>query len=152
VGSELDRKNIRPQLLQDLRVLNESSGVLARVCSEALRTAEQFQSKSEGLKSDKLMSVSDRQELETMGRKLLELQKLIERLAAADQNLGLFSTMLTVMLHNLEGDQIADISKETMLSFKQLEQGALLMRSWIQHTLKMARPAAVAPLSLVPTL
>jgi ADP-heptose:LPS heptosyltransferase len=151
VGSELDRRNIRPQLLQDLRILEDSSGVLARVCSEALRTAEQFQSKSEGLKSEKLMSLSDRQELEAMGRKILELQKLIERLAAADHNLGLFSTMLTVMLHNLEGDQISEISKETVLCFKQLEQGALLMRSWIQHTLRLARPAAVVPLSLVPT-
>ncbi|MFN7684606.1 MAG: glycosyltransferase family 9 protein [Oligoflexia bacterium] len=150
VGSELNRQTIGPRLLQDLRALSDSSEVLLRVLSEAVRTSEQFQAKGSGLKSEKLMSVSDRQELEKLGRKLLELQKLIERLAAADTHLSLFSAMLTVMLHNLQGEQIAEISKETLLSFKQLEQGAELLRMWIKHTLKMARPAAVAPLSLVP--
>jgi len=151
VGSELSRASLNPSLLQDLRALEDSSGVLARVLSEAVKTAEQFHSKSAGLKSEKLMSVSDRETLETQGRKLLELQKLVERLAAADSNLALFSAMLTILLHNLEGEQISEISKETVHAFKQLEQGALLMRSWIKHTLQMARPAVVAPLSLIPT-
>jgi hypothetical protein len=151
VGSELSRASLNPNLLQDLRALEDSSGVLARVLSEAVKTAEQFHAKSSGLKSEKLMSVSDRETLETQGRKLLELQKLVERLAAADSNLALFSAMLTVLLHNLEGEQISEISKETVHTFKQLEQGVLLMRSWIKHTLQMARPAVVAPLSLIPT-
>jgi len=150
VGSELDRSRIRPDLVQEMRALDDSSGVLVRVLGEAVRTAEQFYSKSSGLKSEKLMSLEDRQELEAQGRRLLELQKLVERLARADQHLVLFSTMLTVMLHNLEGDQISEISKETMISFKQLEQGAQLLRSWVTHTLKLARPAVVEPLSFQP--
>ncbi len=150
VGSELRRSRINGPLMQDLRALDESSGVLARVLGEAARTAEQFHTKSTKLKSEKLMSLSDKQELETLGRRLLELQKLVERLAAADQNLALFSSMLKVMMHNLAGDQISEISKETLLSYRQLEQGALLMRNWIQHTLRLSRPAVVAPLAFQP--
>jgi len=150
VGSELDRSLIRPELIQAMRALEESSGVMTRVLGEAVKTAEQFHSKSAGLKSDKLMSVNDRQELESQGRRLLELQKLVERLANADEHLLLFSTMLTVMLHNLEGNQISEISKETLITFKQLEQGAQLLRSWVTHTLKLARPAVVEPLSFIP--
>lgn len=150
VGSEINRSRIRPDLVQDMRALDDSSGVLTRVLGEAVRTADQFHSKSTSLKSEKLMSLGDRQELETQGRRLLELQKLVERLAAADAHLALFSTMLKVMMHNLEGEQIAEISKETLITFKQLEQGAQLLRSWVTHTLKLARPAAVEPLSFQP--
>ncbi|NDD93460.1 hypothetical protein EBZ37_15440, partial [bacterium] len=142
-GAEINRASIRPILLQDLRSLDESSSVLLRVSQEAVRSAQQLNKKAIQLKSSKIMSIEDRQELETMGRRILELQKLVDRLAAADAHLAGFSNLLQVMMHNLEGDHIAEVSRETAIAWQQVERGTELLRRWVKHTLGLARPVAL---------
>jgi ADP-heptose:LPS heptosyltransferase len=142
-GAEIQRAAIRPVLLQDLRALEESSSVLLRVSREAVRSARELHQKATAMKSSKIMSIEDRRELESMGKRILELQKLVDRLAKADANLAGFSTLLQVMMHNLEGEHIAEVSHETAVAWQQVERGAELMKSWLKHTLQMARPVAV---------
>ncbi|MBU6376482.1 MAG: hypothetical protein KGQ59_10835, partial [Bdellovibrionales bacterium] len=149
-GAEISRNAIRPALLQDLRSLEESSGVLLRVSQEAVRSAQQLNKKAIQLKSSKIMSVEDRQELETMGRRILELQKLVDRLAAADPHLAGFSNLLKVMMHNLEGEHIAEVSRETAIAWQQVERGTELLRRWVKHTLGLARPVALQAVSQAP--
>jgi ADP-heptose:LPS heptosyltransferase len=150
-GSELTRATIRPVLLQELRALDESSSVLLRVSREAVRSARELHQRAVALKSSKIMSVEDREDLESRGKRILELQKLVDRLAKADEHLAGFSTLLKVMMHNLEGEHIAEISRETAVAWQQVERGAELMRSWLKHTLQMARPMAVVPEPFQPT-
>ncbi|MEN9724335.1 MAG: hypothetical protein RJB38_2321 [Pseudomonadota bacterium] len=142
-GAEITRDGIGPALLQDLRALDESSSVLLRVCKEAIRCSTELQQRAAQLKSSKVMSVEDRKELHDMGVKILELQKLVDRLASADAHLAGFSTLLKVLMHNLGGEHIAEVSKESLAAWQQIERGIELMRVWMKHTLRLSRPIAV---------
>ena len=61
--------------------------------------------------------LEERSAIETLGRRVLELQKLVERLARADAHLAGFATHLRVMMHNLEGDGIAEVSRDAAHAF-----------------------------------
>ncbi len=150
VGSEIRRASIRPVLLQDLRAIEESSSVLIRVAGEALRSAQEMTRRTQQLKSSTIMSIDDRRDLETQGRRILELQKLVDRLSAADPHLLGFSTLLKVMMHNLSDDHISDVSRETAAAWQQIERGAELLRTWLAHTLRLARPMMVESPQLTP--
>lgn len=149
-GAEINRSSIRPALLQELRALDESSSVLLRVSREAAKSSRELHQRATQLKSSKIMSVEERSAIETLGRRVLELQKLVERLARADAHLAGFATHLRVMMHNLEGDGIAEVSRDAAHAWQQVERGAELMRSWLKQTLRLARPVAVAPEPFLP--
>jgi len=149
IGHELTRGTIDPSLIQTLRQLNDSSQVLMKICEEAKRTATQLSKKSSRLKSERLMPIHDRDELRDLGKKLTELDQLIDRLADAQTPLKAFSQMGKVLMHNLRSDQISDLSKESADCYGQLTQGISLFRDWIKHTLELAKPVAVQGASVI---
>ena len=51
--------------------------------------------------------------------------------------------MIRVMMHNLQGSAVSELSAESMISYRQLEDGLKILQSWIQHTLKLARPQMI---------
>ena len=150
IGQELERSRIQPKLIQSLRELDEASQVLIKICDEAKRTAQTFEAQSGRLKSDKLMGIKDREELRALGRKLLELEGLIDRLAATQAPLRAFSLMTKVLMHNIRGDQLQELGRESAESYAQLSHGVTILRDWIRHTLALARPVAVNPGTIIP--
>lgn len=143
VGQDLTREMIHPGLIQGLRELDESTQVLTRILSQAAQTAQQIYSKSQSLRSERIMGLKDRNELNALGASLRELEALLERTAQTNPALLLFSKMLKILLHQLKGSQLSELSKETIDSYKQLSEGASLFREWIAATLSVARPVAV---------
>jgi ADP-heptose:LPS heptosyltransferase len=143
IGQELVRETISPALVQTLRELDEATHVLTQICQQAASTADELNLKSSGLKSDKLMGVDDRAELQKLGRTLLELEVLLERVTKMNPCLVAFSQMAKVLMHHLQGSHLADLGKETGDAYRQLNEGIGIFRQWIQYTLTLAKPVAV---------
>ena len=154
VGQELKRSQITPPLIQKVRELSESVDILIRVCETARATSLELKSKSESLRSDRIMNLEDRNRLREMGSKLGELDTLIERLSNAQPALKAFHQMAQVLMHNLPGNKMTEIGEEGAHCYKQLGEGARILKDWIERTLSMAKPVAlkknVTPIQEIP--
>lgn len=148
-GQELTRETISPSLIQTLRKTEDSTGVMLRILDEARRTSTLLSGKSAKLKSQKLMGVHERQEIQQMGSRLQELDELLDRLAKSDKELAPFTQMLRVLTHNIKGEQISDLSRESALCYKQVNEGVTILRDWIKHTLELAKPVAISTTTVV---
>ena len=89
------------------------------------------------------MRLDDRNELRDLGKKMIELEKLVDRLALAQPCLKAFHQMSKVLMHNLRGDGLADLGKETASCYRQLNEGVSILKEWLQYSLKLAKPVAV---------
>ena len=121
IGQDLERSTISPELVQAVRMLYESSLILSQVCQEATQTAALL-GKGSALKARKLMSVKRREELQALGQRLLELDRLIDRLASADGSLRAFAYMSKVLMHNVGGDDLMEVGKESAEAYRQPER------------------------------
>ena len=143
IGTELSREYISPGLVQNLRQLDESASALAKTLIEARQVATALSRKSSFLKSDKLMNIDDRFELRALGQKLLDIDTFIDRFGIDSKALLPFIRMFKVLMHNLRGQMLTDLGKESAESYNQLAQGVGILRDWIKHTLDLAKPVAV---------
>jgi hypothetical protein len=148
IGQGLSRERLSPSLLQSMRQLSEASEILAKVCDEATRTASSLKRKSGELKSVKIMRIRDREEIQDLGMKLADLDRLIERLGRTHAPLQAFGQMSKVLMHNLSGSQLAELGQESINVYKQLGEGVKILRDWIKYTIDLSRPVAlVRPLN-----
>src|SRR5262249_31707586 len=143
VGKEIHRETINPTLIQKLRELKETSELFSKIYEKACQTAADLKNKSSHLKSDKLMGIQDREELQRLGNSLLHLDSLSERLIQVHPMLRGFINMTKVLMHHLEGGQISEISKETAESYQQVRDGINIFKEWVDYTLKLAKPTAI---------
>jgi heptosyltransferase-1 len=149
LGTDLSREMISAELVKELRKLDDAADVFAKICNEGQSTSLELQSKSGTLKSQRIMDIKDRQKICDLGKKLTELDQLIERMGKANQLLGPLARMAKVLMHNMQGNKLADLSTESAEVYKQLAQGASIMREWVKHTLALARPVAVSTGSVI---
>jgi hypothetical protein len=145
IGQEIHRESIDSSLVQKLRELQEAADVLYRVCEQAKKIALTLNWKSSALKSTKLMGIHDKQELQHLGKTLLELELLIERLGKAQPVLRAFSQMTKILMHHLKGTEISELGKETADCYRQLNDGIQILKDWIHFTLELAKPVAIQP-------
>jgi ADP-heptose:LPS heptosyltransferase len=143
VGHELARERVSPLLIQSLRRLEESCDVMRKICDEGSRVATELHQKGSKLRSDKVMRIGDRTELKDLGKRILELDKLIERMGATHPALQGVAQMSKVLMHNLKGEHLADLGRESADSYRQLGQGVSILRDWCKHTLTLAKPVAL---------
>ena len=143
LGHELKRESLAPSLVAELRKLKEGTAVLAKVCDEAQRTAIELENKASKLVSTKLMNLEDRRSISSLANKLTELDALMERIGKTQSVLSLFSAMNKVLMHNLTGDDLAALGKESAISYDQLKQGVSLLDDCIEQTLALSRPIAL---------
>jgi ADP-heptose:LPS heptosyltransferase len=143
VGTELKREMISPPLIQRLRELGEATQVLAKICEQAGRSAKELKERSSRLRSDKIMGLGERDELRALGRKLLDLDSLVDRMGKAQPPLAGFSQMSKVLMHNLKGEHLADLGAESASCYRQLGEGVAILGDWLKHTIGLARPMAV---------
>jgi ADP-heptose:LPS heptosyltransferase len=143
IGQDLRRENISPALIQKLRELNESVDVLLKILNEAKRTSLALAVRSSKLRSQVVMEVQDQDELRNLGQKLMELDKLAERIARAQPALSAFAHMAKVLMHNLKGEKISELGQQSANAYEQLHQGVGIFKQWIDHTMALARPVAI---------
>lgn len=143
VGHELERSQTNPSLVQIVRPLQESADVLIRICDEARRTAGSLHQRTSKMKSEKIMDLSEKNEVQDLGKKLLELDQLLQRLAQTHPVMQPYGAISQILMHNLRGESLAEISRETAEVYQQLGQGAVILRDWIRHTLNLVKPVAI---------
>lgn len=143
LGKELSRNSITPHLIRSLRDLQESADVLSKICDEATLTATRLSRQSSKLRSKKIMRMSEKEELQTLAKKLQDLDSLIERMGKTQAPLEAFSRMCKILLGNLKSTDITDLGFESAECYRQLQEGIVLLREWIKFTLELARPVAL---------
>lgn len=140
LGRELSRVTLSPALLQSLRKLEESASVMVRIIRESRTTSTALAFKSGRLKSDRVMSVQRRDDLQELAKKLVELESLADRLIQAEPLLACFTNLSKVLMHNLDGDNLGVIAKQSASAYRQLEEGLGILGEWVQYTLRLAKP------------
>jgi hypothetical protein len=143
IGQEITRDTISPSLLKEMRQLEESTTVLSKICSQAMLIANTLNHRGSHLKSASVMGLKDKEEIQDLGQKLLELQALVERLGKTQPPLLAFSHMLMVHMHHLKGNHLTEMGKETAACYKSLNEGVAIFSSWIRHTLELVKPVAL---------
>ncbi|OFZ55357.1 MAG: hypothetical protein A2428_13535 [Bdellovibrionales bacterium RIFOXYC1_FULL_54_43] len=150
IGQELSRDTISPDLIKALRALEESSRVMIQACEKGARLATELHDKSRELRSQKVMSLQNRTELNILAGELERIDKLVNQLGKLHPPLRLFPQMFTVLMHNLRGDRLSELGLESASCYRQLGVGASQLKDWLQFTLKMARPVVLRPASELP--
>ncbi len=149
VGQELERAEISPELVQNLRKLAEGISVLDRIYGETIRASEELYRKSKSLKSETLMRVSDRETIHELGKKIEELEALSARVGTAQEPLQTIHRLARILMHNLSGKLVSEVANETVGVYRFLRIGVQGLQKWTDHTLGLARPIAVANRSTV---
>ena len=143
IAQELNREMLSPGILKQIRGLNESCEIFYKICLQNQRVSSELRSKSMSLKSDKVMDLESKAELQNLGKKLMELEALMARLAQTQPVLRAFTQLGRVMMHNLEGDRISDLGRQSMEAYRQLATGVAIVQQWATQTLGIARLSAV---------
>ncbi len=150
IGQEITREMISPPLLKNMRELAESTEVLSKICTQAIWVANSLNNRGSMLKSPNLMGIKEKEELQELGQKLLELQTLVDRLGKAQPPLLAFSQMLAIHMHHLRGNHLAEMGKETAVCYKSLSEGVAIFSSWIKYTLDLVKPVALKTANITP--
>ncbi|MBC7385907.1 MAG: glycosyltransferase family 9 protein [Cryobacterium sp.] len=143
VGQELERTNVSPALVQNLRKLSEGIDVLDRLYGEMIRSADELVARTKSLKSEHLMKISDREKIQELGNKISEIDELCERVGLTQDSLRPIHRLSRVLMHNLTGKRISDVAEETAEVYRFLRIGMNGLRNWTEYTLTLARPMAV---------
>ncbi|OFZ82464.1 MAG: hypothetical protein A2583_01670 [Bdellovibrionales bacterium RIFOXYD1_FULL_53_11] len=149
VGSEITRDLVSRTLVQSLRQAEKQLAVLSRLLVEGHLMASSISRKSMSLHSQKIMDVRDRMEIQELGAKLAELDQHIDAATASHVVLEPIGKMSKVLMHNLHGNSLVEISRASAAAYQQLNHGAGILRDWIKHTLSLARPVAVMDANVV---
>jgi hypothetical protein len=142
-GNELNRAALTPSLLNEIRKMGE---VLIEVRSRIQKSRQIANSLSKftrGLKSQAIMRLTDRKEIHDLGRDLNILEMEISQLCQPHTVLRALSKMAEVLMHNLRGESLKELSLEAAVSYTQLEEGVEILNTWVKHTLDLARPRSL---------
>lgn len=148
IDQEVEKLNLTPDLIKKIRSINESLGVMQKLSLEGRSVALDL-SRSAPSKGDYLMSIEDRAAIEEYGKKLQEIEALMNRVIHVEPELRCMLKWYQQMLHNLNGETIAQMAKETVEAFDLVSEGVDLIFSYTRKTLERARPRAVAPTASV---
>jgi len=143
VAGELTRENLSAALLQQIRVLKDPAQKLHDTCEAGILIAHQIEERSKTLASDRLMEVGERDDLQKLSLELQDIERKIETIVSEHRVLKGFAQMNKVMLHNLLGERLKDMARETAQCFQRTTEGLKILQAWIEQTLKIARPQAV---------
>jgi ADP-heptose:LPS heptosyltransferase len=135
---------LNPDLLKHIRKQQESIGVLKQVATEGALVARDLQLAGAHVPASYLMSAEDRDGIETLGRKLLELEGLMGRVARVEPSLECFLRMYQGLIGHLRSDDIAGMASETADAFDLIAEGIALLEQYIRRTLELAKPKSVA--------
>ncbi len=147
IGQELHRQNLNPDLIKFLRELEESVEVLRKIFEEAKNASLAMSVKYAQLPSEKLMKISDRDEIQALGNKLKDLDELAARLGQTHLPLLAFSHMKKVLMHNIRGQDLKTQGQEGAEIYEQLLLGLGILKDWVVFSLRLSKPMVVQNIS-----
>jgi hypothetical protein len=147
VETEVNRMPLSPDLIKRVRALRESLVVFERLCAQGKTTAQELSVCAEHIRSGYLMSLEDRDQVDACGKKLAEIEVLMERIVAVEPELACITLIYKVLMHNLNGNELSRLSKETVQAFELLSEGLELMGVYAAATLNRAKPKSVTAIA-----
>jgi hypothetical protein len=117
--------------------------VVQQLVQQGRATAISLEKLAKNMKAGYLMSVEDRTEIEESGKKLLEIEGLIERVVQVEPELDCLLSWYRQMIHNLESDSLSGMARETAEAFDLVFEGMDLISAYTKKTLELAKPKAV---------
>jgi hypothetical protein len=144
LDQELSRNVLSPSLIQEIRQLSMILPIFNKILNDAICTAERLANICSGLCSKTLIEISQREEIVKLGEALQKFDQEIEAIGASHLTLRAFGRISKVLLQNLVGENIFELSQESVESYRQLRQGVILLQEWVQHTLALTKPIAIA--------
>jgi len=144
VDQEVAKLTLSPKLIRRIRTLHESIEVIQKLLLEGRQTALRLESHAKQMKSGYLMSVEDRAEIEDAGKRLLEIENLIERVGQVEPELSCILGWYRQVIHNLESDTISGMAKETAHAIELSLEGLDLISAYTKKTLELAKPKAIS--------
>jgi len=145
VEAEVAKMGANPSLIKRIREITESLSVLDRLSLEGATVAKALHSAAAALKNQHLMTVEDRAVIEEHGKKLLEIETLMDRVVQVEPELRGLSEWYRQLMHNLNGETISQMAKESIHAFELVNEGVELMSLYARKTLELAKPKAVQP-------
>jgi hypothetical protein len=143
LDEEAGKLTLSPTLIKRIRGLQESVQVVAQVVGGACVTARELESLASRNRVGHLMSVEDREAIETCGKKLLEMESLIGRVTRVEPELECLLKWYRQRIHNLESQSLSGMAKETLQALDLMIEGMDLLNAWTSKTLELARPRSV---------
>ena len=67
----------------------------------------------------------------------------MDKLGKTHAPLRAFSQMSKVMMHHLQSTHLSDLGAETASCYKQLNEGASILKQWIKFSLELIKPVAI---------
>ena len=142
-GKDLKHHHIRPELLRELRGLLESLEVIEKISQQAMLACSQISDRSLRLHSEKIMRLQDRESIAHIATKLFELDQLTDRVTEIKEPLKMFTYMRKVMMHELRGQGLTQVSKQSAIVYQRLNDAIRLYRDWTKATIDLAKPRMV---------
>lgn len=146
VAHEVTRQAISPELLKNIRSLEDPLQVLGQLFEKGEQLSLKLYHATKNLKSETLMSTEQKSKVASLGYELKEVESLIHRTTHLHTVLTPFDRLHRSLLHNLEGSKINELSHSTSESYAFLKHGLKDVEAWLKETLKISRPVAVVDL------
>jgi hypothetical protein len=143
IDQEVAKLNLSPDLIKRIRGINESIQVIEKLSLEGKSTAIELLQVSQKTKTGYLMSVEDRESIEVLAKKLLEVEGLIDRVIQVEPELRCLLRWYQQLIHNLAGATLAEMAKETAQAFDLVLEGVDILSAYTRKTLEVARPKAI---------
>jgi hypothetical protein len=143
VETEVSKVKLNPALIKRVREIKDSLTVLERLSDEGRLTAQILKNTSEALKTQHLMSIEDRNTIDELAKKLQEVEVLMGRVVQVEPELAGLTSWYQQLMHNLSGETISQMAKESIHAFDLLGEGVDLISVYAQKTLDLAKPRAV---------
>lgn len=145
IAHEVRPEKLTPDLIRSLRKVEEASSVMLQICEESSKTAKDIKKLTDGLASESIMPIENKNALRELSTKLIELDSLCERLSRAAPQLKFIPAMSKVLMHNIPGSKISEISHESSEAYELLTEAVQLIQQWAHETLKLSKPRALTP-------
>ena len=143
IDEEVAKFHLNPALIKRTREIRESLKVIEKLCVEGKSAAKELSAIAVLVKNPKIMSVEDRDTIDVLGKKLLEYEALMGRVVNVEPELKCFSLWYQHLMHNLNGDTIDKMAKETYQAFDLVSEGAELIHIYVNKILARALPKSV---------
>jgi ADP-heptose:LPS heptosyltransferase len=142
VDAEVARLSLNPSLIKKIRGLHESLALLEKLAAQGRGLAVELHQVASKTRSH-LMSVEERDHIESFGKKILDVEALMSRVIMVEPELRCLLKWYQQLMHNLQGESIAAMAKETVQGFDLMEEGIELLLVYTKKTLEIAKPKAV---------
>ncbi len=143
IEQEVAKLTLSPELVKRIRSVNDSVQVIEKLAIQGRNVALELSQCAQKSKTGYLMSVEDRDLIEEHGKKLLEVEALIARVIQVEPELRCLLRWYQQMMHNLDGQTVAQMAKETMQAFDLMTEGLELVSAYTKRTLDQAKPKSV---------